>query len=55
MNALRVFVIGGLTSYRALFTWLSPWILIPTFVLGPIFQIVFFTYLGRYSRAYHFL
>lgn len=47
MSALRVFVIGGLTSYRALFTWLSPWILVPTFVLGPIFQIVFFAYVGR--------
>lgn len=34
-------------SYRALFTWLSPWILIPTFVVGPIFQILFFAYVGR--------
>ncbi|WP_433618370.1 ABC transporter permease [Dactylosporangium sp. CA-139114] len=47
MNALRLFFIGGLTSYRALFSWLSPWILVPTFVLGPIFQILFFAYVGR--------
>jgi ABC-2 type transport system permease protein len=47
VSNLRLFLIGGLTSYRALFAWLSPWILIPTFVLGPIFQIVFFAYVGR--------
>ena len=34
-NALRIFFIGGLTSYRALFNWLRPWILIPTFLVGP--------------------
>ncbi|MER7002827.1 ABC transporter permease [Dactylosporangium sp. NPDC000555] len=47
MNALRLFFIGGLTSYRALFAWLSPWVLVPTFILGPIFQILFFAYVGR--------
>ncbi len=47
MSSLRIFLIGGLTSYRALFTWLTPWILIPTFILGPIFQILFFAYVGR--------
>ena len=47
MAALRVFYFGGLTSYRALFTWLSPWILVPSFLLGPIFQILFFAYVGR--------
>jgi ABC-2 type transport system permease protein len=46
-NNVRLFLLGGLTSYRALFTWLSPWILVPTFVLGPIFQILFFAYVGR--------
>ncbi|HZN73181.1 MAG TPA: ABC transporter permease [Micromonosporaceae bacterium] len=44
---MRVFFRGGLTSYRALFTWLSPWILIPTFLIGPVFQILFFAYVGR--------
>jgi len=47
MSSLRIFLIGGLTSYRALFTWLTPWILIPSFILGPIFQILFFAYVGR--------
>ncbi|MEV8511456.1 ABC transporter permease [Dactylosporangium sp. NPDC051484] len=51
MNALRLFFIGGLTSYRALFSWLSPWILVPTFILGPIFQILFFAYVGRAAGA----
>jgi ABC-2 type transport system permease protein len=50
-NAVRLFFIGGLTSYRALFSWLSPWILVPTFVLGPIFQILFFAYVGRAAGA----
>jgi ABC-2 type transport system permease protein len=44
---LRIFFIGGWTSYRALFGWLSPWILIPTFIIEPIFQILFFAYVGR--------
>jgi ABC-2 type transport system permease protein len=47
VNSLRVFVLGGWTSYRALFNWLSPWILIPTFIIEPIFQIIFFAYIGR--------
>lgn len=47
VNALRVLVIGGLMSYRALFNWLTPWILIPSFLIGPIAQILLFAYLGR--------
>lgn len=46
-SSVRIFFLGGLTSYRALFSWLSPWVLVPTFVLGPIFQILFFAYVGR--------
>jgi ABC-2 type transport system permease protein len=49
MNNLRIFVLGGLTSYRALFTWLSPWILIPTFLISPLIQILLFAYVGRAS------
>lgn len=44
---LRIFFVGGLTSYRALFTWLRPAILIPTFLISPLFQILLFVYLGR--------
>jgi ABC-2 type transport system permease protein len=47
MTSLRIFFIGGLTSFRALFGWLSPWILIPTYVVAPIFQILLFVYIGR--------
>jgi ABC-2 type transport system permease protein len=44
---LRVFFVGGVISYRALFGWLSPYILIPTFLVAPIFQILLFVYIGR--------
>ncbi len=49
MTSLRVFTIGGLIAYRALFNWISPWIYIPTMLGSPLFQILFFAYLGRYS------
>jgi ABC-2 type transport system permease protein len=45
--ALRVFFVGGLMSYRALFGWLSPWILVPSFLVAPLFQILLFAYVGR--------
>ena len=45
--SLRIFFIGGLTAYRALFNWLSPWIFVPTLVIAPIFQILLFVYIGR--------
>jgi ABC-2 type transport system permease protein len=45
--ALRVFFVGGLTSYRALFNWISPWILVPSFLVAPLFQILLFAYIGR--------
>jgi ABC-2 type transport system permease protein len=47
MNWLRVFFIGGLTSYRALFRWLNPWVYIPIMLAYPLFQVIFFSYLGR--------
>lgn len=51
MTFARVFFVGGIISYRALFNWIRPWIYIPTMLGSPLFQIVFFTYLGRYSNA----
>lgn len=51
MNSLRVFVLGGLISYRALFNWLHPAVYIPTMLGAPLFQIVFFTLLGRFSAV----
>lgn len=47
MTHVRVFFIGGLMSYRAMFGWLSPWILIPSLVVSPICQILLFAYIGR--------
>ncbi len=47
MTSLRLFFVGGLTSYRALFNWLSPAIYIPSLVVAPIFQILLFAYIGR--------
>jgi ABC-2 type transport system permease protein len=43
----RLFLIGGVISYRALFNWIRPSIYIPTMLGAPLFQILFFTYLGR--------
>ena len=47
--ALRVFFIGGLISYRALFNWIRPGIYAASLLGSPLFQILFFTYLGRYA------
>jgi ABC-2 type transport system permease protein len=49
VNSVRVFFVGGYLAYRALFTWLRPSIYIPTMLGGPIFQILFFAYVGRFS------
>ncbi len=49
MRTARVFFVGGLISYRALFNWIKPSIYIPTMLGSPIFQILFFAYLGRFS------
>jgi ABC-2 type transport system permease protein len=45
--AVRIFFVGGLTSFRALFYWLTPWIYIPTMLVAPLFQILLFAYIGR--------
>jgi ABC-2 type transport system permease protein len=47
MTGFRIFFVGGTISFRALFGWLTPAIYIPTMILTPIFQILFFTYIGR--------
>lgn len=47
---LRIFFRGGLTSYRALFNWIRPAILVPTFIVLPVFQILLFVYIGRSAR-----
>jgi ABC-2 type transport system permease protein len=47
MKSLRVFFVGGLISYRALFSFMSPAVFVPTLILTPIFQILLFAYIGR--------
>jgi ABC-2 type transport system permease protein len=44
---VRIFFVGGYLSYRALFGWLSPWILVPSLLIAPLFQILLFVYIGR--------
>ena len=43
----RVALVGGLISFRGLFGWLHPAIFVPTLIVPPIFQVLFFAYLGR--------
>ena len=50
MTSARIFVIGGLISFRALFGFMSPWIFIPALVVTPIFQILLFVYIGRSAQ-----
>jgi ABC-2 type transport system permease protein len=45
--AARIFFVGGLTSFRANWYWLTPWIYIPTMLIAPLFQILLFAYIGR--------
>ena len=46
---VRIFFVGGLIAYRGLFNWIRPSMYIPTMLIGPIFQILFFTKLGAYA------
>ncbi|WP_020390815.1 ABC transporter permease [Kribbella catacumbae] len=49
MNSARVFFRGGLLAYKALFNFKQTAVYIPTMLISPAFQILFFAYLGRYS------
>ncbi len=50
MSTLRLVFVGGGIAYRALFNWIRPAMYVPTMLLGPIFQILFFVYLGRFNH-----
>lgn len=52
LSAARLAVVGGELSFRALFNWLRPGIYLPTMLGVPLFQIILFVYLGRYSRLH---
>ena len=47
---LRVFFVGGYLSYRALFNWMHWSYYIPTMLGAPLFQILFFAYIGRFAQ-----
>jgi ABC-2 type transport system permease protein len=49
MNSVRIFFVGGYLAYRALFNWIHWTMYVPTMLGGPIFQILFFAYVGRYA------
>lgn len=51
MNSFRVLFRGGVTSYWALFAWLNPYVAVPMMIVTPLFQVLFFAYLGRSSRV----
>jgi ABC-2 type transport system permease protein len=44
---MRVFFVGGLLSFRALFSFLRPEVYVPSMLVAPIFQILLFVYIGR--------
>jgi ABC-2 type transport system permease protein len=46
---MRLFFAGGLLSYRALFNWIRPITYVTTMLGSPLFQILFFAYLGRFT------
>lgn len=47
MKTLRLLGLGGVIAYRALFNWTTPGMFIGTLLIGPLFQLLFFAYLGR--------
>ena len=47
---LRVFFVGGYLSYRALFNWMHWSYYIPTMLGAPLFQVLFFAYIGRFAQ-----
>ncbi|RZU52551.1 ABC-2 type transport system permease protein [Krasilnikovia cinnamomea] len=47
MRTARLVAVGGVIAYRALFNWTTPGMFIGTLLVGPLFQLLFFAYLGR--------
>jgi ABC-2 type transport system permease protein len=47
VTSIRLFFVGGLTTYRALFRFLTPAISIPSLLVAPVFQVLLFAYIGR--------
>lgn len=51
MTQVRVFFVGGYLSYRALFNWMHWTYYIPTMLGAPVFQVLFFAYMGRFAQV----
>jgi ABC-2 type transport system permease protein len=47
MAMFRLVGVGGVIAYRALFNWTTPAMFIGTLLVGPVFQLLFFAFLGR--------
>lgn len=47
ISLFRLVGVGGVIAYRALFNWTTPGMFIGTLLVGPLFQLLFFAYLGR--------
>jgi ABC-2 type transport system permease protein len=47
MRTLRLLTVGGVIAYRALFNWTTPAMFVGTLLVSPVFQLLFFVYLGR--------
>src|SRR5262245_54409767 len=47
MTDLRIFFVGGLISFRALFNWVGPATYAPWLLVAPIVLILLFAYMGR--------
>ncbi len=47
MRTFRVTLIGGIISYRALFHWVRPASFVGSLLAAPLFQLLFFVFLGR--------
>jgi ABC-2 type transport system permease protein len=46
-STLRLIGLGGAIAYRALFNWTTPPMFVGSLLVGPLFQLLFFAYLGR--------
>lgn len=49
LRQARAAYVGGQLAYRALFNWTHPFMYVTTLFGGPLFQMLFFTLLGRYT------
>jgi len=50
-NFVRVFFSGGVYAFRALFGWIEPVVFVPMLLVSPLFQLLFFAYLGRAAQV----